>query len=226
MGPSITVSEALIYDVSHADRSTEEYRDGVDRAVGAIRDGRLIVMPTDTVYGIAADAFSPAAVGALLAAKDRGRDYPVPVLVGSSGVLVGLVVDVPAAAQKLADAFWPGALTIIVRYSPTLAWDLGQTGGSVAVRMPDHPVALDVLGRTGPLAVSSANKHGRPPGRDAAAAREQLGDEVAVYLDAGPATHGVPSTIVDCTSERPVVVREGALTLAELATVVPETRSA
>ena len=219
------MSDTLIYDVSHTDRSAGEYRERIDLAVGAIRDGRLIVMPTDTVYGLAADAFSPDAVGALLAAKQRGRDYPVPVLVGNVGVLAGLVVEVPADAQKLADAFWPGPLTIIVHYSPTLAWDLGQTGGSVAVRMPDHPVALDVLGRTGPLAVSSANTHGNHPGQDASSAQEQLGDAVSVYLDAGTIADGVPSTIVDCTGDRLIVVREGALTLSDLARVVPQIQS-
>lgn len=219
------MSEASIYGVSHADQLHPEYLEHIERAVGAIRDGRLIVMPTDTVYGVAADAFSVDAVGALLAAKDRGRDYPVPVLIGNIGVLAGLVVETSAEAQKLAEAFWPGPLTIIVRYASTLAWDLGETGGSVAVRMPNHPVALDILRRTGPLAVSSANRHGRAPGRDAAAAYEQLGDAVSVYLDADATEDAVSSTIVDCTGARLVVVREGALKVSELAAVVPTIQS-
>lgn len=213
------MSEHLIYDVT--DRSSQDYSLHIDKAVAAAREGRLIVLPTDTVYGIAADAFNADAVGALLAAKERGRDYPVPVLIGNPGVLAGLVVEVPLDAQRLADAFWPGALTIIVAHAPSLAWDLGQTGGSVAIRMPKHPVALEVLRRTGPLGVSSANKHGEPPAATAAAAAAQLGDCVDVFLEAGETTESVPSTIVDCTGARPVIVREGALTLSDIAAVVP-----
>lgn len=213
------MSEHLIFDVT--DRSSTDYGEHIDKAVAATREGRLIVLPTDTVYGIAADAFNAEAVGALLAAKERGRDYPVPVLIGNPGVLAGLVVEVPLNAQRLADAFWPGALTIIVPYAPSLAWDLGQTGGSVAVRMPNHPVTLDLLRRTGPLGVSSANKHGQSPAQTAAAAADQLGDAVDVFLEAGPLDDAVPSTIVDCTGMRPVIVREGSLSLSDIAAVVP-----
>jgi L-threonylcarbamoyladenylate synthase len=194
---------------------------GVEAAVEAIARGDLVVMPTDTVYGIAADAFSPAAVQSLLAAKGRGRDMPVPVLVGALRTLDGLTETVPDEARALVERFWPGPLTLVVRAAPSLAWDLGETRGTVAVRMPLHPVALAVLERTGPLAVSSANRSGQAPPADAAAARWQLGESVAVYLDGGPTGDPVPSTIVDLTGETPRVLRAGALPVSELAEVLP-----
>lgn len=194
----------------------------VERAARTLQDGRLVVLPTDTVYGLAADAFSPPAVGALLAAKGRGRDYPVPVLVANPGVLHGLVVVAPDAAVTLTERFWPGALSVIVDYSPSLAWDLGDTGGTVALRMPDSRVTLDVLTRTGPLAVSSANRHGQVPAVTGRAAAEQLGNSVELYLDDGEIGDPVPSTIVDCTVVPPRVVREGALRLEQLREAVPD----
>ena len=194
---------------------------GVDAAVTAIRRGELVVLPTDTVYGIAADAFSPSAVGALLEAKGRGRDMPTPVLVPSVRTLDGLVDVVPQVARDLADAFWPGALTLVVRHAATLQWDLGDTKGTVGLRMPLDPVALAVLEQTGPLAVSSANRSGLPPASDAAEAARQLGTAVSVYLDGGPSGEPVPSTILDLTGDDPKVLRLGALSLDELRAVVP-----
>ena len=199
---------------------------GVAEAVAALRRGDLAVLPTDTVYGIAADAFSPPAVDRLLAAKGRGRDMPVPVLVGSWRGLDGLADHVTPTMRSLVEAFWPGPLTVIVRAAPSLAWDLGETRGTVAVRMPLHPVALAVLAETGPLAVSSANRTGMPPATDAAQAFEQLGTTVAVYLEAGSSGDAVPSTIVDLTGEVPQVRRAGALELAALQEVVPEMEGA
>ena len=195
---------------------------GVAAAVAAIRRGDLVVLPTDTVYGLAADAFSPSAVGALLEAKGRGRDMPTPVLVPAVRTLDGLVDVVPPEARALAEAFWPGALTLVVRHAATLQWDLGETRGTVAVRMPLDPVALAVLEQTGPLAVSSANRSGLPPAADAAEAARQLGTAVAVYLDGGDSGEPVPSTIVDLTGDVPKVLRLGALSLEELRGVVPE----
>jgi L-threonylcarbamoyladenylate synthase len=190
--------------------------------VGALRRGSLVVLPTDTVYGIAADAFSPAAVGRLLEAKGRGRSMPVPVLVGSWRTIDGLAERVTPVTRRLVEAFWPGPLTLVVRSAPSLAWDLGETRGTVAVRMPLHPVALAVLEQTGPLAVSSANRTGMPPATDAAEAARQLGTAVTVYLDGGRSGEPVPSTIVDLTAEVPRVLRAGALELDRLAEVVPE----
>lgn len=194
---------------------------GVRAAVDALQAGELVVLPTDTVYGLAADAFNPLAVGRLLEAKGRGRDMPTPVLVPSARTLDGLAETVPQAARDLADAFWPGALTLVVRHAPTLAWDLGETKGTVAVRVPLDRVALAVLEKTGPLAVSSANRSGMPPATDAAEAARQLGTAVEVYLDGGPAGDPVPSTIVDLTGDVPRVLRAGALSLEELRGVVP-----
>ncbi|GAA3390188.1 L-threonylcarbamoyladenylate synthase [Cryptosporangium minutisporangium] len=194
---------------------------GIAAAIDAVRRGDLIVMPTDTVYGIGADAFTPTAVDSLLTAKQRGRDMPVPVLVGNRRTLDGLVMAVPPAVHDLVDAFWPGPLTIVVEQAPTLAWDLGDADGTVAVRMPLHPVALEVLEATGPMAVSSANVSGQPPATTAEAARDQLGWFVEVYLEAGSCGEPVASTIVDVTGEVPRVLRQGALDLATLRGVVP-----
>ena len=202
-------------------RTLAERDRGIAAAVDAVKSGELVVLPTDTVYGIGADAFTPHAVTALLNAKGRGRHVPPPVLVGSRHTLDGLVATVPPVARDLVEAFWPGALTIVVEHAPSLQWDLGDTGGTVGVRMPLHPVALEVLRETGPMAVSSANKTGQPPASTAVGAREQLAYAVRVYLEAGPCPDLVPSTIVDVTGEVPRVLRDGAIPLEKLRDVVP-----
>jgi L-threonylcarbamoyladenylate synthase len=194
----------------------------IDEAVHAVSRGELVVLPTDTVYGVGADAFSPPAVARLLAAKGRGRQMPPPVLVGDVRTLDGLAADVPETVRALVDAFWPGGLTVICRAQPSLAWDLGDTQGTVALRMPADECALALLRRTGPLAVSSANKTGQPAALTADEAQGQLGSVVAVYLDGGPAAGGVASTIVDGTGPAPRVVRAGAVGLADLRAVVPD----
>jgi L-threonylcarbamoyladenylate synthase len=195
---------------------------GIAAAAGAVKRGALVVLPTDTVYGIGADAFTTEAVTALLRAKGRGRDMPVPVLVGSPRVLDGIATMLGAAGRDLVEAFWPGALTVVCHAQPSLAWDLGDTRGTVAVRMPLHPVAIELLVETGPMAVSSANKTGRPPATTAAEAEAQLGAAVAIYLDGGPCADAVPSSIVDVTGPTPRLLREGALPAEQLRTVVPE----
>ena len=199
----------------------DERENGVRAAAEAVRRGELVVLPTDTVYGLGADAFTPEAVSALLAAKARGREMPVPVLVSSESMLAGIVADLPADASALTKDFWPGGLTIIVDHAPSLAWDLGESLGTVAVRMPLHPVALELIGETGPLAVSSANVSGSPPATTVEEARDQLGDSVAVYLDGGRCTEAVPSTIVDLTGDTPVVRREGVVSVEDLRGVLP-----
>jgi tRNA threonylcarbamoyl adenosine modification protein (Sua5/YciO/YrdC/YwlC family) len=195
---------------------TEGREHSIKAAVEAIGKGELVVLPTDTVYGIAADAFSPQAVTRLLAAKGRGRDMPVPVLVGSWRAARALTDDLSREAEDLIAAFWPGPLTLVVKQSAGLAWDLGDANGTVAIRMPLHPVALDLLAETGPLAVSSANRTGSPAPSTADDAEGQLGASVAVYLDAGPSGASVASTIVDVTGKQPRVLREGAVTQAQL----------
>jgi tRNA threonylcarbamoyl adenosine modification protein (Sua5/YciO/YrdC/YwlC family) len=179
-------------------------------------------MPTDTVYGLGADAFDSGAVTDLLAAKGRGRDMPVPVLIGSWRTLDGIVMAVPQRTRDLVEAFWPGGLTLVVEHAPSLAWDLGDAYGTVAVRMPLHPLALEILTETGPMAVSSANSTGQLPAVTAADAQAQLGDKVGVYLEAGETGAQVPSTIVDVTGDVPRLLRLGAIELDELRKVVPD----
>jgi len=193
---------------------------GIREAAAALGKGELAVIPTDTVYGLAADAFTPDAVTALLAAKGRGRQMPPPVLVGSRRAAFALVEDVSSSASDLIDEFWPGGLTLVFRSSRSLVWDLGETKGTVAVRMPLHAVALDLLKETGPLAVSSANFSGSPPAVTAADAESQLGDAVSVYLDGGPCPGEIASTIVDVTGPVPKLLRKGAVTIRRLRNVV------
>lgn len=195
---------------------------GIAAAIDAIVSGQLVVLPTDTLYGIGADAFSRPAVAALLGAKGRGRDMPVPVLIGSWSTIDGLVASVSPQLRDLTEAFWPGALTIVVPHAPSLSWDLGDTGSTVALRMPLHPVALELLQATGPLAVSSANRSGFAPAATALEARRQLGDAVAVYLDAGPVPDPIASTILDLSGDVPVVRRVGAVSVEALREVLPE----
>lgn len=189
---------------------------GLTAAVTAVLRGELVVLPTDTVYGLGADAFSPAAVRRLLAAKGRGRDMPPPVLVGTVRAASALVEDLGPYGQLLIDEFWPGGLTIVCRAARTLNWDLGDTRGTVAIRMPQDPVALALLTETGPMAVSSANLTGSPAASTAQEARDQLADSVAVYLDGGPSTGGVASTIVDLTGSQPRLLRRGAISIGKL----------
>lgn len=192
----------------------------LDAAVHSVSRGEAIVLPTDTVYGLGADAFSPEAVTRLLAAKGRDRQMPPPVLIPSGRTVDGLARDVTVAARALMDAFWPGPLTVIVYAQPSLAWDLGETQGTVALRVPDHGAALALLARTGPLAVTSANLTGRPAATTVEDARDQLGTSVSVYLDAGDSPLGVASTIVDATGAALRVVREGGVSWDQLVEVV------
>jgi tRNA threonylcarbamoyl adenosine modification protein (Sua5/YciO/YrdC/YwlC family) len=205
------------------DCSRDDERDiGIEEAGAAIRRGELVVIPTDTVYGVAADAFTPSAVEALLSAKGRDRTMPVPVLVASPEMLDALVEQLPSSGRALIDAFWPGALTVVVRHTAHLAWDLGETRGTVAVRMPNHEVAQELISQTGPLAVSSANRTGNLAPATMLDARLQLGATIAVYLDGGPSGESVPSTIVDVTAEKPRVLRAGAIDVERLREIEPE----
>ncbi len=189
---------------------------GLAAAATAVLKGDLVVLPTDTVYGIGADAFRPAAVTSLLAAKGRGRQMPPPVLVGSVRAATALVEELGPYGQELIDEFWPGGLTVVCRANRSLKWDLGETRGTVAVRMPANEIALALLQQTGPMAVSSANLSGSPPATTAAAAMDQLGDSVSVYLDGGPCEADVPSTIVDLTGDMPRLLRVGVLPIGKL----------
>jgi tRNA threonylcarbamoyl adenosine modification protein (Sua5/YciO/YrdC/YwlC family) len=201
--------------------TTDEEREAAIAAASrAVQLGRLVVLPTDTVYGVGADAFDPAAVRDLLAAKGRGREMPPPVLVSAATTLDAIAIGVPGYARALVDAFWPGPLTLVCTQQSSLQWDLGDTRGTVAVRMPDHPVALALLERTGPLAVSSANLTGQPAAVDADQAEAMLGDRVAVVVDGGEAPGKEASTIVDVTGSQGRVLRRGALSLEQLNAVL------
>jgi tRNA threonylcarbamoyl adenosine modification protein (Sua5/YciO/YrdC/YwlC family) len=197
-------------------------RTGAQIAADAVGRGEVIVLPTDTVYGVGADAFDRKAVAAVLAAKGRGRDMPPPVLVPNVRALDGLATHVPPAARELVAAFWPGPLTLVCRAQPSLDWDLGDTHGTVALRMPLHRVALAVLEKTGPLAVTSANLTGWPAATTCDEAVEMLGDAVSIYLDAGPSPSSIASTIIDVTGEAPRLLRAGPLGEDHLRDVVAD----
>jgi len=190
------------------------------RAKDSLNRSGLVVIPTDTVYGLAADAFDPTGVRRLLRAKGRGRDMPTPVLIASSEVLTALATGVTVEARELAEAFWPGGLTLIFRQQASLRWDLGDSRGTVAVRVPAQDDALALLRDTGPLAVSSANTTGMPAATTIEQAQEMLADAVDVYLDAGPTPGPLPSTIVDATTDILVVRRLGVVDIGALREVV------
>ncbi len=198
----------------------EGLAEGIAAAAAGVRDGALVVLPTDTVYGLGADAFTHDAVAMLLETKGRGREMPPPVLVPHARTVDGLARDVPAYARNLIERFWPGPLTLVLKAHESLAWDLGDTGGTVALRMPDDEIALALLTEVGPMAVSSANRTGQPAATTVLEAATQLGSDVEFYLDGGPSSGGAASTIVDCTRETPVILREGALSAADLAEVL------
>ncbi|HEU4848983.1 MAG TPA: L-threonylcarbamoyladenylate synthase [Terrimesophilobacter sp.] len=212
---------ATIYDCS----DSTELLTGMRLARQALGMGELIVLPTDTVYGVGCDAFSPAAVRRLLEAKGRGPEAPPPVLIPGIPTLDALAESIPDEVRRLVKAFWPGALTVIVPARESLKWDLGETHGTVALRMPDNDIALELLSESGPLAVTSANLTGKPAATTAQEAHIALGEAVTVYLDGGPvgASAGaetVPgndtgSTIVDATGllvgKELRIVRHGAI---------------
>lgn len=205
------------------DCTTEEgWAQGLAAAVAALRRGELVVLPTDTVYGVGADAFAPDAVAAILAAKGRGREMPPPVLIPSVQTLDGLATHVPVYARDLIRAFWPGPLTLVFVAQSSLMWDLGETNGTVAVRMPKDDMALKLLDVVGPMAVTSANVSGQTPAKTILEAQAQLGSAVSVYLDAGPCSDSLPSTMLDCTGEAPVILRAGAVSAVRVQEVLGE----
>lgn len=206
------MTHVSVYD--YTDESTRD--EALEAAATAVKDGKLIVLPTDTVYGIGADAFNKDAVQALLDAKGRGREFPPPVLIGDPNVMHALGLDIPPIIEDLVEEYWPGALTVIVKAQPSLHWDLGNTKGTVALRMPDHEAAIALLKKTGPLAVSSANKHGGDAAKSVMDAAVQLGDAVEVYVDGGKSRIGESSTIIDATVNPPEILRRGALSEEEI----------
>jgi tRNA threonylcarbamoyl adenosine modification protein (Sua5/YciO/YrdC/YwlC family) len=211
-----------VYDCT----TPEGLAEGVAKAAAAVREGEVVVLPTDTVYGVGADAFSAEAVASVLAAKGRGREMPPPVLVPSVRTVDGLATSVPSWARALIAKFWPGPLTLIFEAQASLVWDLGDTNGTVALRMPQDDVAIALLSEVGPMAVTSANLTGQPPATTVTDAAAQLGAAVAVYLDAGPTRSNEVSTIVDCTGDEPVVLRAGAISWDDIEDVVIAARQA
>lgn len=217
---------AEVYDCSDSTQLLAAAR----AARQALGRGGLVVLPTDTVYGIAADAFTPEAVDALLMAKGRGRQSPPPVLIADTATLGALAAHVTDPVRAMAEAFWPGPLTIVLHANPSLSWDLGDTGGTVALRIPNHPLTLELLRETGPLAVSSANKTGEPAANRVSEAQAMLGDEVDIYLDAGTADgNGLASTIVDATGITADggtlrILRAGGITQDALSELLPSVK--
>lgn len=193
----------------------------VATAAAAIRRGEIVVVPTESAYALAADAFSPRGTGALREAKGVGPTVPLPILVPAASTVAGIARTVPLSARDLMTAFWPGSLTLLLPAGTTLAWD-HPAQAPVAVRMPVHPVLLDLLRLTGPTAVTSANAPGLDPPQSIDEVIDQLGELGTCALDAGPCPSGEPSTIVDCTAATPVVVRPGAVSLDALREIVPE----
>lgn len=193
---------------------------GITAAAAAVRRGELCVLPTESVYGVGADAFSPHGITRLRDVKGRGPDLPLPVLVSSARMAEGIITGLSGQARELMGACWPGPLTLIARQQPTLMW--GLQAQTLQVRMPMHPLALALIEVTGPLAVTSANRAGAAPPRTVEAAQAQFADDVVVYLDAGPTEETEPSTVVDVTDEIPVVWRTGAFHADALRRWVPD----
>ena len=203
------------------DCTTEEgLAEGIEAAAEAVRRGEVVVLPTDTVYGVGVDAFASDAVAAVLAVKGRGREMPLPVLVPNPQTVDGLATEVPDYVRDLMGAFWPGPLTLVLHSQGSLMWDLGETNGTVALRMPRNDVALTLLSEVGPMAVTSANISGQPPATTILDAATQLGSAVSVYLEAGPSAGGLASTILDCTHETPLILRAGAVSAGQIREVL------
>ena len=192
------------------DATGDQRQAALDRAAELLRAGELVVLPTDTLYGVAADAFNLDATTALRTVKERDRAVPLPVLVRTPKQLPGFVAAVPAAAERLIAAFWPGPLTLVLALKGGLRWDLGRTDGAVSVRMPLDEVVLELIREVGPLAATAANAPGGASPATAQDARAQLGEGVAAVVDDGP-RDAARSTIVDLTRAAPRVLRDGAL---------------
>lgn len=203
--------------------SPSEAAAGLAAAVNAARAGELVVFPTDTVYGLGTDAFSRIGTHRIREAKGRGRDVPIPVLIAEATLIETLGQSIGAATRELCARFWPGGLTVIVQASSSLNWDLGENETTVALRVPDHAFARELLAATGPMAVSSANTHGREPAKSAEDAYEMLGETVSVYLEGGAQPIGAASTIVDVTGRVPAIIRVGAISVSQIREVVSDT---
>lgn len=204
------------YDVS----DPSQRADGIAAAVSSAQRGALVVVPTESSYGLGTDAFRPDGVERLRSVKGAGPHVPLPVLVGYPSTVQGLLRGLSADAHRLIEAFWPGPLTLIGSVQPSLIWDVSREE-MLAVRMPLHPVALDIARGVGPFVLTGANVAGADPARTCESAQSQFGDNVDVYLDAGESPESVPSTVVDITVDPPRLLRVGQLDLVALAAVCP-----
>ncbi len=193
--------------------------EAIPQALDLLKQGELVAFPTDTVYGLATDVRNVQAIERLYLAKDRETSKAIAVLIGSIEDLAQVTVHLPPAALRLVEAFWPGPLTIIVERHPDLPDNLSPLP-TVGVRMPDHPVALALLNASGPLAVTSANLSNAADTTSAQSVLEQLAGRVALVLDGGRTSGGVPSTVVDCTRPDALILRPGPISAEAIARVV------
>jgi tRNA threonylcarbamoyl adenosine modification protein (Sua5/YciO/YrdC/YwlC family) len=185
----------------------------VERAVTALQNGKLLVVPTDTAYAVIADAFQNFATQRLFGAKQRARDVPLSLMIRNPRQVIGLATDVPESAERLMASYWPGLVTIVLQSQPDMPWDLGETQDTVALRMPANDLVLAIAADVGPLACSAANRRGQPAPLTVEDARLALGEAVDLYIDGGTLDPGM-STIVDCTRAQVEVLREGRVPAA------------
>lgn len=189
-----------------------------EAAVTALRDGKLVVVPTDTSYALLADAFQPLATRRVFDVKRRTRHVPLPVVVRSPRQVVGLVEGIPEPAERLMASYWPGPLTLVLPAAEGLTWDLGESRGTVMLRMPADELLTSLVQEIGPLVCTGANRAGMAVPRTAEDAMEQVGDGVAVVIDGGPCEAAL-STLVDVSGERIEVLREGAISEEDITDV-------
>lgn len=195
--------------------------DALDRAVELLQRGELVAFPTDTVYGLGAHAFLEAAVLRLYVVKDRPADMPIPLLLPDAGAMTSVCTAIPPLAWQLAERFWPGGLSLVLRRSALVPDAVTAGQPTVAVRVPDHPAVRELCWRLGaPLAATSANLHSQPPPVTAAGVESSLGGRVALILDGGPCQGGVASTVLDLTKFPPAILRPGPVTAEHLADLV------
>ena len=190
--------------------SADDVETATKRAVALLGEGRLVVLPTDTVYAVVADAFQTFATQRMFGAKRRGRDLPISVLIRNPRQVIGLARDVPETAERLMASYWPGPVSILLPVQPDMPWDLGQSGDAINLRMPAHDLLLRIAAEIGPLACSAANRRGEPPATTVDEAEEQLGETIDLYVDGGPSQSTV-TTVVDCTRSEIAVLREGTV---------------
>jgi L-threonylcarbamoyladenylate synthase len=202
--------------LAYGDRPPAE---AIALAVKALAGGDIIGLPTDTVYGLAADPFHTGASDRLFRLKGRPRNVELPVLVSTEDQALSLCTAVPQTARRLMKRYWPGPITLVLPRRPDLQADLGEEDATIGIRCPAHPVPLAICEQIGPIATTSANRHQETALTTAQEVAESLGPELVLVLDAGTCD-GIPSTVVDCTGEQPKVLREGRLSQEDVAAAI------